>query len=376
MSSTKFRLLTVGPLPPPLCGTPVSFQVFLNEARRNEHWLHLEIVDSSPRRVKKGVGTGLALTGSNLSQAWRIIVEFTRKIRHADSILLFGSNGFAVSITPILLTICRIVRKPCYLRIFGGSLDQYFEEIPWLLRCLLLFTLRRLDGLIVQTELLHRYFRVRVGADKVHFIPSYRHLDQDIHDLSFQRRPKRGDSLKLAFFGIIKEEKGVFILLDSLQQIQDTVQCQVHCDLYGLIPPGLETRFQEALVNVKNTSYKGELEWTQVIPTLSTYDVLVHPTFYQGEGQPGVLIEAMVAGVPVITTNFRSIPELITDGVNGLLVPPNDAGALATAIENLSSDRELLQRLAKANWQKREDFDAGRVIPMLLNTAVPAGFLT
>lgn len=66
------------------------------------------------------------------------------------------------------------------------------------------------------------------------------------------------------------------------------------------------------------------------------------------DGLPNVLMEAMACGVPVITTPVSGIPEIIHDGHNGTLVPPNDAEALANAIQRLSSDSMLARNLGRA----------------------------
>jgi glycosyltransferase involved in cell wall biosynthesis len=66
------------------------------------------------------------------------------------------------------------------------------------------------------------------------------------------------------------------------------------------------------------------------------------------DGIPNVLVEAMAMGVPVVSTPVSSIPELIAPEVNGLLVPPQDAGALAGALERLFEDEDLRRRLACA----------------------------
>jgi glycosyltransferase involved in cell wall biosynthesis len=66
------------------------------------------------------------------------------------------------------------------------------------------------------------------------------------------------------------------------------------------------------------------------------------------DGIPNVLMEAMAAGLPVVSTSVSGIPELIEDDVNGLLVPPEDAVALADAIWRLSKDPALTRRLATA----------------------------
>jgi glycosyltransferase involved in cell wall biosynthesis len=66
------------------------------------------------------------------------------------------------------------------------------------------------------------------------------------------------------------------------------------------------------------------------------------------DGLPNVLMEAMACGLPVVTTPVSGIPEIIKDGQNGTLVPPDDAAALANAIQRISSDRMLARNLGRA----------------------------
>jgi glycosyltransferase involved in cell wall biosynthesis len=66
------------------------------------------------------------------------------------------------------------------------------------------------------------------------------------------------------------------------------------------------------------------------------------------DGLPNVLMEAMACGLPVITTTVSGIPEIIEDGQNGTLIPPDDAEALANAIQRISSDRMLARNLGRA----------------------------
>ena len=71
----------------------------------------------------------------------------------------------------------------------------------------------------------------------------------------------------------------------------------------------------------------------------------------------------MMAGIPVLTTQFRSIPELVKHEVNGLIVPPEDAIAYADAIKRISQDRELLKAMAQRNWELRHQYDVDQVVP-------------
>jgi glycosyltransferase involved in cell wall biosynthesis len=72
-------------------------------------------------------------------------------------------------------------------------------------------------------------------------------------------------------------------------------------------------------------------------------------------------MEAMSAGLPVVASRLSGIPELVEDGVSGLLVPPGDAAALADALRRLNDDPSLRRRLGSAGREKvLEEFDVRR----------------
>ena len=75
-----------------------------------------------------------------------------------------------------------------------------------------------------------------------------------------------------------------------------------------------------------------------------TFDVLAVPSFT--EGFPLVIVEAMLAGIPVVASAVGGIPEIVVDGDTGLLVPPHDAPALADALRRLLGDPDLRQAMA------------------------------
>ncbi|HQK95713.1 MAG TPA: glycosyltransferase family 4 protein [Armatimonadota bacterium] len=85
-------------------------------------------------------------------------------------------------------------------------------------------------------------------------------------------------------------------------------------------------------------------------PLLAAADCLVAPS--TREGLPIAFLEAMAAGCPVIATHVGGVPELVVHGESGLLVPPDDFGAFASAVRRMAEDGELRRRLA-ANARER-----------------------
>src|SRR5262249_35008074 len=129
--------------------------------------------------------------------------------------------------------------------------------------------------------------------------------------------------------------------------------------------------FQQSLNTTPNARYCGVAPPGTGPQLISAYDALVLPTYYDTEGHPGVIIEAMHAGVPVISTQVRTSPELIADGINGFLVPTKDSRSLAGAICLLASDPALAKKMGQANHLKGREFRADAVVEQMLKIVFP-----
>ena len=142
------------------------------------------------------------------------------------------------------------------------------------------------------------------------------------------------DGRHLLFVGRLAAVKGVRVLLDALAGMD-------HADWrLTLIGDGPERAGLEAQAQALNLSdritFAGYRSQDAVAQALSRADLFVLPSF--AEGVPVVLMEAMAAGVPVVTTQIAGIPELVAQGDSGLLVPPGNAQALQDAIGTLLAD--------------------------------------
>jgi glycosyltransferase involved in cell wall biosynthesis len=137
--------------------------------------------------------------------------------------------------------------------------------------------------------------------------------------------------LHLVFVGRLAPVKGLRVLIEALLAARRT---DVRLTIVG---DGEERATLEAMAAplgeaVRFTGYQSQEE---VAGILATAHAFVLPSF--AEGVPVVLMEALAAGLPVIATRITGVPELVEDGVSGLLVPPGDAQALAAAIDRLAA---------------------------------------
>ena len=118
-------------------------------------------------------------------------------------------------------------------------------------------------------------------------------------------------------------------------------------------------------------SFLGALPHDEVVRELADATVFALPSVVAADGDrdgiPNVIIEAMAMGLPVVSTDHSGIPEAVADGETGLLVPTEDAAALADAIGSLLHDRERAGWMGAAGRRRAEKlFDAGANAARLL----------
>lgn len=158
--------------------------------------------------------------------------------------------------------------------------------------------------------------------------------------------------LNIVCIGTLHEVKGQTYLLEACQQLRER-GCSFICHLVGDGPdrPAL-TQQANQLGLADHVQFHGQRTRDEIINLLQEADIVVAPSVLSRDGRregiPVVLMEAMASGVPVVASRISGIPELVEDGISGLLAPPKDVAALTEALHRLASDRVLRQRLGKA----------------------------
>ena len=105
-----------------------------------------------------------------------------------------------------------------------------------------------------------------------------------------------------------------------------------------------------------NANYGGQLKPEEVAESLNQHDAMLFPTFWEGEGLPGVIIESFQCGMPVIATRWLQIPELLKDGEQGILIEPHEVGELVEAMRKLIDQPKLYQQLSESAFQRGQQY--------------------
>lgn len=153
--------------------------------------------------------------------------------------------------------------------------------------------------------------------------------------------------------------KGYDVLVDAIGQLPDSVKA--HLILVGdaIDNPGLKAQI-ERVPHPERIHFTGFRNDAPAIAAAS--DVFVLPST-EREGLPRAVIEAMAYGIAPIVTNVGGMPELVENGVSGLVVAASDASSLAVAITRLYNDRALLNQMGAAARQRiAEEFHTSETV--------------
>lgn len=146
--------------------------------------------------------------------------------------------------------------------------------------------------------------------------------------------------------GRLGSQKGQRVLLQALPAVWARFP-EVHVALVGT--GALETELRTLAAQIDHGGrihFAGQIERAHMPQALAAFDVFVLPSLY--EGLPFAVVEAMAAARPIVATKVDGTVEAIHAGVDGVLVPPGDHGALAAALVRLLGDRALRMRLGEA----------------------------
>ena len=158
----------------------------------------------------------------------------------------------------------------------------------------------------------------------------------------------------MLYVGFSTPRKGV----EHLAQALSILPAKPHLVMVGKWEAGYLERFMAALGNARDqVTIAGYVSDSDLLAYFAAADLFVLPTLLEGFGIP--IVEAMAAGLPIVTTSAGSAAEVAGD--SGIVVPPADSRSLAVALDQIIQDPQLASRLAELGRNRAKMFESDRV---------------
>ncbi len=343
-SSDRPKLLFVGAFPPrdsPIVGGNVADCRALLHSSFAER-LRLVLVDSSREAVPA------PLLVRAFRAAWRaprFLAAFHRE--EPDAMLLFASFGMSFVEKALYAAYARALGVPSLLSVRSGHfIDQSRRSRAF--RVLARVLLAAPARLVCQGRRWQDLFEgtFAVPRRRCPVVDAWV-ASEDLLRIGRERSPRPEDRVVLLFLGVLEWSKGLAELIEAVERLRaDPAVPRLELVLGGrgraeeALRRSVERRGLGSVVH-----FAGVLSGEARIDAFRRSDVLVLPS--HTEGLPNAMIEAMAAGLAVVVTSVGSIPDVIVDGENGILVPPGDAEALAQALARVASSKDLRARLGR-----------------------------
>lgn len=197
------------------------------------------------------------------------------------------------------------------------------------------------------------------GFENVIYVPNFKNIAH-----LPEKQPKVPLHVKFVFLSRIIPDKGCDLILDAVRFLNPDYEKKYSVEFYGPIEEAYREEFLSRVNEVANVSYKGFLDLTDTrnYNILAKYDIMLFPTFWHGEGFPGVLIDAYIAGLPVIASDWSLNADIVKDGFTGRIIKSNDLCSLKEAMEICLANPETIPIWVNNCRQEAMTYDISNVL--------------
>jgi glycosyltransferase involved in cell wall biosynthesis len=342
-------VVVVGPLPPPAGGMANQTRQLVELLRSAQADVVLVQTNAPYRPEWAGRIPVMRAVFRLVPYLWSLWKALSRgQVMH-----LMANSGWAWHLFAApAIWIAWLRGVPAVVNYRGGEADQFLSKSEKLVR----FSMRRSARLIVPSVFLQEVF-ARYEMPAI-IVPNIIDLER------FHPRSHRDtDSAHLV---VARNLEPLYDNQTALRAFQLVRGHYPHARLTiaGSGPEEMHLRqLAHALGLADSVRFAGRLDRDAMAELYRSADLMLNPSL--ADNMPNSILESMASGVPVVTTNVGGIPYIVQDGVNALLVPPDDPTAMATACRKILQSEALWQRLSMEGQSEVQRYTWERVAPFL-----------
>lgn len=250
-----------------------------------------------------------------------------------------------------------IWNKKLYYFVIGGNFHNFLLEKKFKLKYY-----KNLEKIYVETIKMKRKLNDDLNLKQVEYLPNFKKFD--IKDRSNKQITL---PLKCVFFSRIEEKKGVELIFKMLSEVNKE-ETKVEVDFYGPIKDDYKKVFEKKIKEYNEIKYCGILNTREerTYDILSEYDLMLFPTYWEGEGFPGTIIDAYISSLPVLASDNNFNSEIIIEGETGFIFLNKNQSSFNKKLLMLIKNQQLLYKIRKNCIKISLNYEVNKVLLKLL----------
>ena len=357
--SEKSVVCILGKLPPPYMGPAVATEILLNSGLKNNFTLiHIDTKINADLRDMGSWSFKKLLKNLNI-----YFTLIKKEIRSKPDLVLIPISQSTVGFLKdsIYIILSRILGRKVLLHLRGSEFQIWMNRSGNVMKAYVRWVLSITSGVIVLGENLRYLFEGFYPANKIFVSPNGGDY------IIPARKRKEEEKVRILYLGNLQPSKGIEDLIEAIALLNTEDLQKIEVEVIGGWRK--ESTRLKCLKLIQDFSlpvsfYSPEVS-LQKFEFLSNADIFVFPP-REPEGHPWVIVEAMAAGLPIISTDRGAIIESVKDGDNGFIVPLADPRAIAEALKTLLADPEKRKRMGLNSRKKYESgFTEARMVENL-----------
>ena len=284
-----------------------------------------------------------------------ILLKIKKAVKECSRIILISAERGCKILIPYINWLNKKYMKPFILPLVGSSVLHYSidslskkDQMDFLVngkydccgkpkkmaRCL-----SKITYILPETKALSDTFSSFYRLNNIVTLPNFRESSV------FERTNCiDNNSLRLIFISRVMREKGIFDLIDAINCL-DKKGYTIQLDIYGQLI--MSKKEKETFYNSLSNSirYFGKIAFDGVVDTLRNYDLFVFPTRFMFEGVPGVVVEALLSGTPILTSNFPQASFILNENYDSLFFDMGNSKDLEKKLIYIYNNKSFLEKL-------------------------------
>lgn len=335
----KPKILLLGKLPPPHIGPAIAMEILLKSGLHNHYSIY---------HLNTNVHNALNTIGLwNFEKIYKNIFIyfnlFKLIIRHRPSLVLVPISQSTLGFLKdsIFILICRMLCRKTIIHLRGSNFKNWLNTACVITRCYVAFILSRCQGVIVLGKKLRYLFSDYFSEDRIFTVPNG-------GNFRIPYKKNNNSTPQILYLGNLQRSKGIEDVIKAGLILKEEYQLDFNINVVGGWRDKSTKNTCLQIVTKSNLPivFYSPVGGAKKFSFLAKSDIFIFVPC-EPEGHPWVIIEAMAAGLPIISADQGAITECVMDAVNGFIVEKQNPEQLARKIRFLIQHPDIRKNMGK-----------------------------